>query len=115
MTIETFVSKYQDSYSQARRFSRVPASFQVFIRSDDLRMADQALDVSEGGVRVETETPLPTMSLVALHLELPRGDSVDVIGRVMWSQKNLMGIRFEQRDPLLLETVERLRRELDTI
>ena len=57
MTIETFVSKHRDSYSQARRFSRVPATFPVFIRSDDLRMADQALDLSEGGLRVETEAP----------------------------------------------------------
>ena len=78
-------------------------------------MADQALDVSEGGVRVETDSPLPSMSLVAVHLELPRGESVDVIGRVIWATKCSMGIRFEQRDPLLLETVDRLRRELDAI
>ena len=115
MTIETFVSKQRESYSQARRFSRVPATFPVFIRSDELRMADQALDLSEGGMRVETDTPLPSMSLVALHLELPRGESVDVIGRVMWALRGSMGIRFEQRDPLLLEMVDRLRRELDSI
>lgn len=115
MTIETFVAKYRDSYTQARRFSRVPATFPVFIRSDELRMADYASDLSEGGVRIETDTPLPSMSLVAMHLELPRGESVDVIGRVMWTTNNSMGVRFEQRDPLLLETVDRLRRELDTI
>ena len=115
MTIETFVSKYRDSYSQARRFSRVPATFPVFIRSDELRMADHALDLSEGGMRLETDTPLPSMSLIALHLELPRGETIDVIGRVMWAAKGAMGIRFEQRDPVLLETIDRLRRELDTI
>ena len=78
-------------------------------------MADQAIDLSEGGLQLETQLPLPSMSLVALHLELPRGEAVDVIGRVMWASKGAMGIRFEQRDPLLLETVHRLRRELDTI
>ena len=66
MTIETFVAKYRDPYSQARRFSRVPATFPVFIRSHDLRMADQAIDLSEGGMRLETDAPLPSMSLVAL-------------------------------------------------
>jgi hypothetical protein len=115
MAIETFAAKQHDSYSQARRFARVPAAFPVFIKSDELRMADRALDLSEGGVRVETEEPLPNMSLVALHLELPRGEAVDVIGRVMWVAKGAMGIRFEQRDPVLFETVERLRRELHTI
>ncbi len=78
-------------------------------------MADQAVDLSEGGIRVETDAPLPSMSLVALHLELPRGEAVDVIGRVMWASDSSMGIRFEQRDQVLLETVDRLRRDLDTI
>lgn len=115
MTIETFVSKVRSSYSQARRFNRVPTTFPVFIRSDELRLADQAVDLSEGGVRIETDTPLPNMSLVAMRLELPRGESVDVIGRVMWVGQSAMGVRFEQRDPVLIETVDRLRRELDTI
>lgn len=115
MTIETFVSKVRGSYSQARRFSRVPTTFPVFIRSDELRMADLAIDLSEGGMRIETGAPLPSMSLVAMRLELPRGESIDVIGRVMWAGQNAMGVRFEQRDPLLTETVDRLRRELDSI
>lgn len=55
------------------------------------------------------------MSLVNLHFELRRGESVDLLGRVMWSSSDSMGIRFEQHDPVLLEMVDRLRRELDAI
>ena len=113
--VEAMFSR-REGYSQARRHPRVPADFPIFVRDRELRLTDRARDVSEVGVGVETDHPLAPMTLVSLRLELPHASTpVNVLGRVMWSSGTAMGIRFEQNDPVLLDVVDRLRRELQAI
>jgi hypothetical protein len=115
MTVEYFHSADR-SYTQARRHERVPADFLVQIRGDEGRIADHARDFSEGGLGVATTNPLPAMTLVSLRLTLPHHRvPVDVLGRVMWSSPNTMGIRFEQSEPRIHDTLDRMRRDLDRI
>lgn len=115
MTVEFYLST-ERSYSQARRHERVPADFLVQIRGGEGRMKDHAKDMSEGGVGVSTSNPLPAMTLVSLRLELPHLRApVDVLGRVMWSGPAGMGIRFEQSEPRIHDTLDRLRRDLERI
>lgn len=115
MAVEFYVAK-RDGYSQARRHTRVPTDFPVLVRSDGLRMADRARDISEVGIGVATDKPLSPMTLVSVQLELPHTrQPVSLLGRVMWSSGAAMGIRFEQNDPILFDVVDRLRRELDSI
>lgn len=105
-----------DDYSQARRHPRVPTAFPVFVRDDAFRLSDQARDLSEVGIGVETDRPLPPMTLVTLHLEVPHApEPVDVLGRVMWSNRRAMGIRFEHTSAALVDAVDRLRREFQAI
>lgn len=100
-------------YTQERSHGRVPADFAVRLKTDDFRISDRARDVSECGVGLRTSRPLPPLTLVSLSLEVPHNDTpIDVLGRVMWATSDAMGLRFEQLDPRLSDSVERLRTEL---
>ncbi|MEW5738736.1 MAG: PilZ domain-containing protein [Myxococcota bacterium] len=111
--VEFFVVKGA-RYSQERRHARVPADFPVLLKTESFRVSDRARDVSECGVGLETTQPLPVMSLVGVRLELPTGP-IDVLGRVMWSAPNSMGVRFEQLDSRLSDSVAKLRSEFQRI
>ncbi len=112
--VQTFTKPHQ--YSQARRFTRLPADFVVHVRSDELRVDDHASDISEAGIGVVTHRPLPPMSLVSLRLELPNGsEAVDMLGRVMWATDHMMGIRFEKADSRVTDTVFRIRQSFERI
>lgn len=108
--VEFFVVKGA-RYSQERRHPRVPVDFPVQLKTEAFRVSDRARDVSECGVGLSTTQPLPVMSLVGLRLELPHGGPVDVLGRVMWATRDAMGLRFEQLDARLSDSVEKLRGE----
>lgn len=112
--VEFFVVKGA-RYSQERRHQRVPADFPVILKTDGFRISDRARDVSECGVGLETTQPLPVMALVGLRLELPYGGPIDVMGRVMWSSPQAMGVRFEQLDERLSDSVAKLRSEFQRL
>lgn len=116
MSVEIYVSK-RPGYTQARRHNRVPASFPVRVVSNSsLRLADEARDVSEGGIGVATNSPLTPMSLVPVRLEFPTAkEPIEVLGRVMWATDTAMGLRFEQPDVRLTDSIERLRAAMDRI
>jgi hypothetical protein len=109
MTIELFVSNKSYSYSQARRHERLPADFEVHVRDDSLRVGDRCADISEAGIGVATPRPLPPMTLVSLRIHADAGEDIDVLGRVMWTAPNRMGVRFEQADQRVTDLVARLR------
>jgi hypothetical protein len=110
MSVEIYVSK-RPGYTQARRHNRVPAAFPVrVVATSSLRLADEARDVSEGGVGVATTSPLTPMTLVPVRLDLPSSaEPIELLGRVMWATETAMGLRFEQPDVRLNDSVQRLR------
>jgi hypothetical protein len=109
MNVETYVSR-RPGYTQARRHVRLPTSFPVQVVSKELRLVDEARDLSEGGIGVATSNPLPLMALVPVRLELPTArESIEVLGRVMWATDKAMGLRFEQANIALTDSIERLR------
>ncbi len=115
MTVEFFVAK-SHRYTQARRFTRLPADFPVHVVADELRVSDRAHDISEAGIGVRTPRPLLPMSLVTLRLEVPHvAEPINLLGRVMWASDKLMGIRFEQSDPRLGDVLFRLRQDYTRI
>jgi hypothetical protein len=113
--IESFTAEPQRAYTQARRHARVPVDFAVTLRWPGLRMADRACDLSEGGLAVATHDPLEPMTLVSMRLELPHAVPVDLLGRVMWTRGETMGIRFESSDVRLHDSLNRLRTDFDRI
>jgi hypothetical protein len=86
----------------------------VVLKTEAFRVSDRARDVSECGIGLETTQPLPVMSLVGVRLELPDGP-VEVLGRVMWAAPGAMGLRFEQLDPRLSDSVAKLRNDFQRI
>ncbi len=114
--IEFFKRENPYSYSQARRHPRFAADFLVKLRSQDARLADRVLNLSEGGVAIDTRAALAPMSIVELSLELPTSPKpIDLVGRVMWSTPNAIGVRFEQGDSRVTECVDRLARETERL
>lgn len=115
MDIEIYVGK-RLGYSQARRHTRVPASFPVHLVCGGLRFADEARDLSESGVGVLTKSPLPPMTLVPVRLEVPCfREPIELLGRVMWATGDAMGLRFEQPDERLQDSVYRMQTALGRI
>ncbi len=113
--VESFTATTQHSYTQARRHERVPVDFAVTLRWPGQRLADRACDLSEGGLAVATRDPLEPMTLVSMRLELPHAVPVDLLGRVMWTRGENMGIRFESTDVRLFDSLNRLRTDFDRI
>lgn len=112
--VESSVAK-ENAYTQARRHERLPVNFAVSLRWPCLRLADRARDLSEGGLGLETDDPLEPMTLLSMRLELPYSTPLDFLGRVMWSRRDSMGIRFESNDPRLFDSLNRLRTDFDRI
>jgi uncharacterized protein (TIGR02266 family) len=69
-----------------RRSSRADAFLCIDLCSEHNFWTGLTMNLSEGGVFVATHHILPTGSLVALHLELPREKRIMVLGEVKWSR-----------------------------
>ncbi len=54
----------------------------------------KAVDISEGGLRLETDADLNENFLVKMHFEMTKDRPVEVFGRIMWSSEKQHGIRF---------------------
>ena len=73
---------------------------------------DYCTDLSEGGVLIQTETPIVTGIRLNIKFRLPNAIKlIDVIGEVVWSHKHIpgqdalklipgMGVKFLNLDPL---------------
>ncbi|MFZ5442931.1 MAG: PilZ domain-containing protein [Myxococcota bacterium] len=78
-----------------------------------VRQADRIFDLSEGGLGVLSQDPLPAGSLSLATLWLPHeAKPLDVIVRVAWREERSMGLQFILPDDALLEAIRRLRRAL---
>ncbi len=114
--IEFFRREQPYSYSQARRHPRFAADFLVKVRTAEQRLNDRVRNLSEGGIAIETRSPLSPMTLVNLTLELPTEPRpIDLVGRVMWSTDEAMGVRFEQIDARVIECVDHLAKECERL
>lgn len=70
---------------EARRDSRLQHEILVAYRTVDGFMTDWAVNISKGGLFVNTRTPLEIGSEVKLIVSLPDGEfPFDLIGRVTW-------------------------------
>lgn len=78
------------------------------------RTAERLFDLSEGGVGVLTQDPLPEGTLVLAVLALPGAGRIhDVIVRVAWAAERSMGLEFVLPDDEMVESIRRLRRDLE--
>lgn len=102
--------------SELRRFRRVPVDLRIFTRSAQERFADDAIDLSEGGFSVASDTPLPIGARYVFSFELPHHKQpVELAGQVVWSKSTAFGVRFDRVDTRVAQYVERLRRNAESL
>ncbi len=53
--------------------------------------------------------------MVAVVLDLTPGGPIELLGQVRWSSPTAMGLKFEQLDPRLTDSVHRLRQAFHRI
>lgn len=102
------------SIQRRSRISMLGAAGVVELLTVRERRPDRVFDLSEGGLGVISQDPLPAGTLVLAVLALPgERRAHDVIVRVAWLEGNAMGLEFLLPDDELVAAVRRLRLELD--
>jgi uncharacterized protein (TIGR02266 family) len=88
-----------------RRQPRLPIKLEVEYRTAGAFLVSYSVNLSKGGIFVETATPLPVGSQVDLAFEVPGAGSLEVTGVVAWVRQGTfdglpdgMGIQFETLD-----------------
>lgn len=94
---------------------RAPVRIQVECRGAGPFFSGQSLNVSRGGVFLQTEYLLPPGRTVQLSFSLPDGPRISTRGRVIWTRgpgdprgPSGMGIQFETLGPEVLRALEEL-------
>jgi hypothetical protein len=67
----------------------------------------RCLNVSEGGVSVELERPLPAGTRVDVYFELPTGVAIDLEAEVVRANGTDVGMRFVAPEAAVLAALER--------
>lgn len=93
--------------------NRTPARIQVECRAGGPSFSAESLNISRGGVFLQTESLLPAGHTLQLIFSLPEGPRVSAHGRVAWTRPPGdpqgpagMGIQFESIAPEILRVIE---------
>ena len=62
-------------------------------------------NISEGGLSLVTPKSFSENSIVKLNFQVEKNQSVEVYGKIMWSEKKQCGIRFMLADPHLRQGI----------
>lgn len=77
--------------SDHRRTARVPVALELEYRSAGAFLVAYTTNLSKGGIFIETSTPLPIGTLVAMRLHAPNTPTCDVQGTVAWLRPESTG------------------------
>jgi hypothetical protein len=67
-------------------------------------------NISEGGLRLETPGRIQKESLLKMNFEMSKDQSVEVYGKVMWTQDKQFGVRFILPDPELRQGLKQIQK-----
>lgn len=88
-----------------RQHGRLPLSVRVAYRSTGTFLVAYSVNLSKGGIFLETEEPLPIGSPIALELEVPTIGLLKLAGKVAWLREQNpeglpqgMGVQFSSLD-----------------
>lgn len=102
------------SFHGRSRISMLGSAGVVELLTVRVRTPDRVFDVSEGGLGVISQDPLPAGTLVLAVIALPgERRTHDVIVRVAWVDGSAMGLEFLVPDDALVASIRRLRLELE--
>jgi uncharacterized protein (TIGR02266 family) len=99
----------------SRKTSRTTTKIEIVFKESRSFVRTYILNISNGGIFIGTETPLPLDAMVTLMVKLPgETDEMEIEGRVVWNnpqgRKNSfpkgMGIQFAKIDPNHAEKIQ---------
>ncbi len=101
---------------ERRQHDRVPVALEVAYRTTGNLLVAYTLNLSKGGLFVETDAPLPEGTPLALRLRLPGlADPIELSGRVAWvrwkpagGQPAGMGVAFQDVEERVGRLIDRL-------
>lgn len=105
------------SKDERRLYERYPASYKIDYCNGDTFLYSYISNISEMGIFIRSDEPLPEGTELDLRFELNTGEIVSLKGEVAWINpvrddgENLnpgMGVRFTELTPDLRETVVEL-------
>ena len=98
-----------------RRQPRLPISLEVAYRTAGAFLVSYSINLSKGGIFLETATPLEVGEHVTLRFDVPGVGPLEVVGTVAWvragSHDGLpdgMGIQFDQLDQQYGEVIDEM-------
>lgn len=98
-----------------RHHERVALALAVEFRTAGAFLVAYSTNLSKGGIFVETETPLPVGTEIAMRIGVPGGPPLEVQGVVAWVQAwstedkpKGMGIRFAELDAAFGDAIDRI-------
>lgn len=101
--------------SSQRRDSRLPAKLRVSYRTQGAFLVSYSVNLSKGGIFLESTTPLPIGTEVSLRVDVPDAGTLELIGQVAWvrdaSPDGLpsgMGIQLREMDERYGDAIDRM-------
>src|SRR5438270_7595940 len=101
-----------------RRQPRLPISLEVAYRTAGAFLVSYSINLSKGGIFLETATPLEIGEHVSLKFDVPGIGALEVDGTVAWVRTGSldglpdgMGVQFDQLDQQYGETIDELVRD----
>jgi uncharacterized protein (TIGR02266 family) len=98
-----------------REYDRMPYSVQVEFRTASSFLVAYSVNLSRGGIFIETDTELPSGVLVALELNVPGAGLLHLVGIVSWRRGHEspdgppgIGIEFQDVAPQLGTVIDKL-------
>jgi uncharacterized protein (TIGR02266 family) len=98
-----------------REYDRIPYSVQVEFRTASSFLVAYSVNLSRGGMFIETDADVPSGVLIALDLQIPGGGQLHMFGIVAWRRgpdssdgPNGIGIEFQDVAPQLGTMIDRL-------
>src|SRR6476469_8432205 len=101
-----------------RRQPRVPIKLEVSYRTAGAFLVSYSVNLSKGGIFIETADPVAIGERVALKIEVPGGGAMDIEGVVTWTRTQAedgmppgMGLRFDRLEERYGEVIDSLVRD----
>jgi uncharacterized protein (TIGR02266 family) len=103
----------------ARRHDRLPFTMEVRYRTAGAFLVSYSVNLSKGGIFIESEAPLPVGARVSLHFDVPGAGALEVDGTVAWVRTHVdpseppagMGVEFDELDADWGATIDAMVRE----
>ncbi len=85
---------------ELRRYVRIPMLMQIDVKTDAGQMRVMMLEISGGGMSVETAKKLNSGEVVEVVLTLPNGPVLSLKSKIAWSrpEQGLAGLRFDAQE-----------------